>query len=467
MWPFKTTLSVLSLGALLLLPRMAPALKNLRSLDPHNLPAVWNFPLDRIVPATARAGASEAALDQLRTTRLAALAPTNLADPNHELDHYYAALLRGGTTRVVHYGDSPTTADLITADARTLLQQQFGDSGTGFILIARPWAWYNHRGVDLDASRWKIDIGGATELKDGMYGLGGASFRGGAGTEARWTLKDGHHRFAEVSFLGQPDGGEFSFEAEGQPVGSADTQAETRSPGFHTFELPAGSKHFTLKVTRGTVRLYGVEFRKAGPGVLYSSLGINGANVTLVSRAFNGAHWSAILRHYKPDLVVLAYGTNESGFPQFVNTTWGPELKAAVQRVRAALPEASVLLMSPMDRGERGAGGDIETVPALPHLVEVETAVAKETGVAFFNTFQAMGGPGTMARWYNGEPRLVGADYIHPMPGGAKIVGELLYRAMRDGFQDYRLRQLKDTITEEAQPKEAQPKEVQKSDARK
>ncbi len=95
---------------------------------------------------------------------------------------------------------------------------------------------------------------------------------------------------------------------------------------------------------------------------------MNGANITLLSHAFNGNHWTAQLHHYKPDLVVLAYGTNESGFPKFVDTTWGPELKAAVNRVRAALPNASILLMSPMDRGERNHAGEIDTIaaPALP-----------------------------------------------------------------------------------------------------
>ena len=49
--------------------------------------------------------------------------------------------------------------------------------------------------------------------------------------------------------------------------------------------------------------------------MVYHSLGINGANVTLLSRSFNGPHWTAELRHYKPDLVIINYGTNESGFP--------------------------------------------------------------------------------------------------------------------------------------------------------
>src|SRR5579871_1401035 len=402
--PWKTTLTLVVFAALVLLPQVAPALKNYKSLDPHDIPLVWDLPLPKLAmfgnKSSSATGANGPGMDDLRSTRLTALAPKNLIDPTHELDHFYAALLAGKTTRVLHYGDSPTTADLITADARVMLQKEFGDAGTGFVLIARPWAWYNHRGVEMDSNGWKVDVAGATDMKDGLHGLGGASFRGSTGAEAEWTLKDGHHRFAEVSFLAQPGGGAFSFEADGKEIGTGDTNAETSGPGYVSFDLPAGSKKFALKVTQGNVRLYGVEFRKPGAGVLYSSLGVNGANVTLLSRAFNGSHWAAQLRHYKPDLVVLAYGTNESGYPQFVDSTWGPELKNAVKRVRAALPEASILLMSPMDRGELKDGGEIETVRALPHLVDIESRIASDAGVAFFNTFQAMGGEGTMARWY-------------------------------------------------------------------
>ena len=432
----KTTLAVITFAVLILLPRAVPALKNYVSLDPRDIPLVWDLPVPK---------PQELETDGVRAQRLQVQKPENLVDPHRTLDHFYQALLQGGRVHVLHYGDSPTTGDLITADARALFQKQFGDGGAGFVLIAKPWAWYFHRGVDMDSSKWAIDVAGDTPIKDGLHGLGGASFQGSPGAVATFTVKNEQHT-AEVAYLEQPDGGTFSFEADGNELGkveTTETTGEKPRPAWRLFDLPAGTKKFTVRVESGRVRLYGVEFSKGRSGVLYSSLGVNGANITLLSERFNGAHWTAQLRHYKPDLVVLAYGTNESGFAKFVDSTWAAEMKLAVKRLQTALPDASILLMSPMDRGERNERGDIETIATMPRLVKIEARVAEETNVAFFNTFQAMGGEGTMARWYAAEPRLVGSDYIHPMPAGAKIVGELLYGALRDGYNEYKLRQLK------------------------
>ncbi len=440
MMPWKTILTAVLFTA---------AMVSLKVFDPHTIPLVWQMPLPKPPVIELPPVKHRVVIQGMESEPPKSPAYSNLSDPKHELDHFYAALASGNAV-VLHYGDSPTTADLITADARAMLQKQFGDAGSGFVLIARPWAWYGHRGVEMDSSNWKIDVAGVPgALKDGLNGLGAATFRGSVGAMARWTLKS-EHSSVEIAYLTQPGGGSFTLEANtGDGVanlGSADTDGE-QGPGYASFQIPAGSNQITLRVTNGSVRLFGADFRKPGPGVVYSSLGINGANITLLSHALNGEHWAAQLRHYHPNLVVIAFGTNESGFPAFVNSTWGPELRVAVRRVQAAVPEASILLMSPMDRGERKDTGDIGTIAALPRLIEIESQAASEMGVAFFNTYEAMGGEGTMAKWYNGEPRLVGADFIHPLPAGARIVGELLYNALRDGYNEYKQRQLKELET--------------------
>ncbi len=437
MIPVKTMLAAGTFVGLMLLPLAVPDLGAYRSVDTAAVAKVWDLPL----PALAEIEGVPS-LDNLRADRAQALASQILVDPKHQLDHFYDSLLRGGTVRVIHYGDSPTTADLITADVRGMLQKQFGDAGAGFVLIARPWAWYNHRGMGMEAVNWGIDVAGRPEFKDGMFGLGGGRFRGTPGSVANWSVRSGQAQSVEVAYLAQPGGGTFVFEADGQEIGNTDTSSEQAHPAFVTFQLPQRSSEMRVRVTQGSVQLYGVEFRKDRAGVLYSSLGVNGASVTLLSRAFNKAYLTAQLSHYRPDLVVLAYGTNESGYPGFVDTTWVKEMETAVARVRAALPEASILLMSPMDRGELKPDGSIGTIETLPRLVSKERQLAASLGVAFFNTYEAMGGKGTMARWYAAQPRLVGADYIHPLPAGAKIVGELLYDSLRDGYSSYKVRRL-------------------------
>ena len=48
-----------------------------------------------------------------------------------------------------------------------------------------------------------------------------------------------------------------------------------------------------------------------------------------------------------------------------------------------------------------------------------------------------MGGDGTMQRWYESKPRLVGGDLIHPSPAGAKIVATAFVDQLLQGYARY------------------------------
>lgn len=444
LYPWKTALTIVTFLGWLALPIVAPALKNYKTLDWATVPSVLDFPLHKTSQQPIQQEQARLRPESEPLTPR----PEGIVDRAHDMDHFYAALLRterkqeGAVTRILHYGDSPTTADLITADARTLLQQRFGNAGHGFCLIAKPWAWYGHRGVSMSASGWKIDVAMTPEVHDGLFGLGGVSFRGSTDAVAQFSLRDHTHTRIEVAYLAQPGGGSFSVTAGDTVLGTVDTASDAKRAAFAAFPIPDGAGRFTIRVTSGMARLFGVEFSKPGPGVIYSSLGVNGAYVSILAKMFNEKHWVEELRHYDPDLVIVNYGTNESVYPKFVDYAYSKQMDQVVRRLREALPETSILVMSPMDRGERDSSGAIETVPVMPRLVSLEQQVATDTGCAFFNTFEAMGGSGTMGRWYEAEPRLVGADFIHPMPAGAKIVGTLLYKALLNGYNGYKMRQL-------------------------
>jgi len=358
--------------------------------------------------------------------------------PPGSLHSFYASLHRKEVTRILHYGDSPTTADSITSDIRRLLQARFGDAGHGFVLIAKPWAWYGHSGIRLETKGWQIEPASQNRAPDGFHGLGGVSFRGEPGAFSRVGLPDAHYSSAVVYYLSQPGGGTFTVNAGDsgeEKIVEVNTDAEVKKPGFAEFALPPGNTTIELHVTSGKVRLFGYRFDKDQPGVQYSSLGINGGQVQMVLRYFERDQWREILRHENPALVVLNYGTNESIYPAYVEKQYPDELRQVIARIREALPNASLLLMGPMDRGIMDSGGDIVTPESLQTLIAVQKKIAAETGCAFFNTFDAMGGAGTMRRWYHAQPRLVSADFMHPMPAGAAKVGALFEGALMQGYE--------------------------------
>lgn len=447
-WPLKPLLTIATFCAVIAAPQFVPQLYNWRVFEWSTVPTVLDFH-----PRQRSAAPMEDEVGRLRPETQQADDSVRIHDSAHTMERFYSALLRAEqgrreVVRVLHYGDSPTTADLITADLRASLQQRFGNAGHGTYLIAKPWAWYAHRGLDVVSQGWTIHPATLRGERDGIYGLGGVSFSGTKGAWSRVALKNTEHDRVTVSYFARPGGGQAALLADGEEIGTIDTNAESAATAEETFGLPTEAKKLEIRVTAGSVRLFCFTLFRGGPGVVYDSLGLNGVSALAFVNHIDQGHWAQELNEAEPDLVVVNLGTNESGFAKYVDTTYEGDIRKMVERIRAALPDTPLLLMSPMDRGVREAGGRIGTVPALPRLVAIQARVAAEEGCAFFNTFEAMGGPGTMGKWYMAEPRLVSADFIHPLPTGGRIVASLVYQAFMKDYHLYKLKVLRGQLAE-------------------
>jgi lysophospholipase L1-like esterase len=443
--PRKAAWVIVTVALLAIVQPYVPFVKNYRFFNLDSLRDVARF--TRTQPA---AGPALQQTTAVGTPAVAAAVVTPatpqrpLLDPGHALDAFYRSLLRterregDAVTTILHYGESPTSADLITSDARRMLQARFGDAGHGFVLIAKPWGWYSHNGVVLKASGWRIDPASSTNLKDGFYGLGGVSFTGSADSRSEIRILDRTHTHAEVSYLAQPGGGRFAVLSGGQSLGEVDTQSEELRPGFARFDLPPQAGDVVIQGLEGPIRLFGVTLLKAAPGVVYHSLGLNGASSDVIGRRFNLEQWREQIRHYHPDLIIINYGTNETGHGVFPEKWYEGVWQRALDRARDVAGETPILVMSPMDVGTRGQDGEITTLEALEQLMAVQRRVALARNIPVYNTFLAMGGAGTMARWYASTPRLVSADYIHPTPAGAKIVAGEFIQALLEDYDNFK-----------------------------
>ena len=377
-----------------------------------------------------------------------------ISDPSHALDSFYAKLARTDAresqaiTRIAHYGDSPVTNDGTTAPVRRLLQERFGDAGHGFILIDKPWVWYGHQAITFTSNAgWTIDTLASPGVGDGAFGLGGASFRStDAGKYVRFAPASGgdtgkNFSRMDVYFLRQSNGGQFTIDVNGSNEQTVTTVSEVPESGFWEIKAPQnGANTFEIRTKEGRVRLFGAVLENDGPGVVYDSLGINGASARLLVTVMNEQHWIAQLQHRRPDLVILNYGTNESEAASDSQVAvYERDLLEVVRRVREALPDASILILSPMDRGTH-VGGKVITLPSIPKIVDMQRRVALESNCAFLNLFEAMGGEGTMARWHEGRTHLVGGDLTHPTGEGAETIGKLIFQAIINGYEQYQAR---------------------------
>jgi lysophospholipase L1-like esterase len=365
-------------------------------------------------------------------------------DETGAMDAFYkrlAATIRGekgAVTRILHYGDSVIASDYVSGTMRRRMQERFGDAGHGFITTANPWDWYFHNDVSHHASEgWEMSRITGPLTRDGMYGLGGASFHtSGVASATFGTVSRGDYgrkvsRF-DVYYLEQPGGGDFQMEVKGQQPVRISTKGPVKVSRKASVTVPDGEASMTVRALGwGDVRMFGTVLERDVPGVVYDALGSLGGRALLWEQ-MNADHWKEQMTLRDPALVVLQYGTNESEMG-YVNeaqyTKWMDDL---IDKVRAAAPNASILVAAPPDRAEKGDDGRLHSMKTLLKIVALEEKIAKDEHVAFWSTFEAMGGKDSMARWVH--KGLAGSDLTHPSPEGAIILGDLFFKSLVTGY---------------------------------
>lgn len=136
-----------------------------------------------------------------------------------------------------------------------------------------------------------------------------------------------------------------------------------------------------------------------------------------------------------PDLVIIAYGSNE-GFDDHLDlAAYDSLLRDQIARLRAAAPGAALLILGAPE-AMRGEGGGIcaedpaerWAAPAMLGLVrDVQHRVAAETGVAFWDWRGRMGGNCAAHRLTLGPDPLMRGDHVHFNDAGGAWIGGLLF----------------------------------------
>lgn len=328
-----------------------------------------------------------------------------------------------GLLRVLHFGDSHTAADEWTGMIRHLLQSRFGDGGTGFLLPGRPFLGYRRLDTKSTATSGWTTEGLSQAAGDGLFGLGGTCLSTSR-AEQSLSLEAAGSRF-ELFYLKQPEGGRLSVSVDGVPHTVIETDGD-RGPGYFEVELDEGRHVLALRtLDAAPVRLFGWVAENRN-GVTYESLGINGAQASLILN-WNEELYDEHLRQRDPALIVLAYGTNEAGMKDWTEESYGAMFSDLIGRLRKALPTASILVIGPPDRYIRSQGR-MTVMDRVDMIVAAQRKAALSSGCAFWDIREGMGGKGSMRQWV--VAGLAQPDYVHFTLDGYRLLGGALYEEL-------------------------------------
>lgn len=329
---------------------------------------------------------------------------------------------------ILHYGDSHTAADEWTGFLRALFQNRFGDGGSGWTHAGRPWTSFRRLDLRSNGSQGWYSDGLAGRSGDGMYGLGGVSM---TTTRPRESVTlEVQCQTLEIFFLRQNNGGNVAFYDNGVMVEKISTAGEL-GPGYYRYTPPTSGLHrFQLEtLDYAPVRLFGW-VTEQGRGVTYETLGINGAQASIV---FNWEETilASHIRKRDPALIVLAYGTNEAGNKDWTHESYRDMFATLIHRFRKLAPTATILVIGPPDRYIRTRAG-WQVYGNVDRIVDAQREAALGTGCAFWDMRAKMGGKGSMRQWV--AAGLAQADYVHFTAVGYRLLGGAVFQDLMEHY---------------------------------
>ena len=326
-----------------------------------------------------------------------------------------------GPVRILHYGDSHTAADEWTGELRSRFQERFGDGGSGYSFAGRP-AGYRRMDVHSGSSRgWHVDGLVGSRPGDGIYGMGGLSLSTSYPRESVYLEADAAS--FELFYYQQPGGGSFEVYDNGTPVERISTAGDA-GPGYYRLDTTPGTHRFEVETQeRSPVKLFGW-VAENNQGVTYESMGINGAQASIVLNWNEEALLSNVARR-DPALIVLAYGTNEAGIGRWTVESYRDMFAKLIASFRKAAPAATILVVGPPDRQLYSRKG-WTTLEQLEIIVEGQRQAAYAAGSPFWDTRAKMGGKDAMQQWVAGG--MAAFDHVHFTAPGYHVLGDAIFR---------------------------------------
>ena len=197
----------------------------------------------------------------------------------------------------------------------------------------------------------------------------------------------------------------------------------------YIFEIEEEVDSFVIKFEqKDTVphsfTLTGIITDNDNPGIVYHSIGVNGASVPSYLKCRN---FERDLHLIKPDLVIFGIGINDATPYNFNDTTFMKNYDLLIQDIKRVSPECALIFVSNNDSYRRRKKR--YTVNTNGEIAQKAFySLAKKHNACVWDLFDIMGGLKSMAAWERAG--LAKRDKVHFTVKGYTLIGDLLYNAI-------------------------------------
>jgi len=319
-------------------------------------------------------------------------------------------------------GDSHVAADLFSGHIRSLLQQHYGE-GNGLLLpLGQPHPGIRSGAVTVQASPGWSYRTVMNAPADTRYLLSGSLAETSAPDQTLlWQTRRRPLAFGTIELVFQtgPQAGEIELALDGESVGQFDLERPVE--GIVTIPLnpkAGGDGAFrSLVLTSRTARpvvLLQVLVRPLAAGISVISTGYPGATFSVLDR-LETVRFDQALQQLKPDLLVLAFGTNEGFDDHLAMPRYQQLLARQINRFRTLLPLTQLVLISPPVGGRANATQDCGWLepPKLALVRQAQDQLAQGRSLPIWSWAQIMPQSCAGHQWTLDQPRLMADDHIH------------------------------------------------------
>jgi lysophospholipase L1-like esterase len=360
-------------------------------------------------------------------------------DSTGGLRHFFAALHHLGKdrkkVRIAYFGDSMIEGDLITQDIRSLLQDEFGGEGVGFMPVTSIVAGFRQSIIHAFSPNWKdYTLLDAVPADHGL-GITGHTFLPQYTAGEKDSVESGNESWVRYSAVSRKRLNKFG--SVKMFYGRSDGHNAVSLKGKKAMSLPGNSAVNELCMCPNPVQGFTAVFNCSTPLNVYGFTMEGDSGVVLDNFSFRGnsgmpltkmpySVLAGLNKYLNYDLIILQYGVNVVN-DKVKDFSWYEKgMTEVVRHLQNCFPDASILVIGAGDKSTR-IEGEYITDPSVPLVVEAQRRVAEKTNTSFWNFYQAMGGEGSMVKWVKGDTCYANSDYTHFNSRGARRVGGLLY----------------------------------------